>query len=168
MQKTLALALGTAMCLVFSVGCQKSAGLSDADRTAIHQVGETYVKLALANDSKGSVALYTVDATVLPSHHPAIQGRAAIQAWMEAPGPKLSKFESHSLELEGRGDLAYDRGTYAVALDVPGGAPIEDHGNYLTIFRKQMDGSWLILRDMWTSEVPYPAPAKPAEPEKKK
>ncbi|MCE5309565.1 MAG: SgcJ/EcaC family oxidoreductase [Acidobacteriales bacterium] len=166
MQKQLVLALGMAVCLVLNVGCQRPAGLSEADRTAIRQVDETYVKLALANDAKGSVALYTDDATVLPSHHAALQGKAAIQAWMEAPGPKISKFEMRSLEIEGRGDLAYDRGTYSVTVTPAGGTPVEDRGNYLTIFRKQADGAWKLQRDIWTSELPLPE--KPAAPVKKR
>jgi len=118
------LALGTVMCLAFSVGCGGPAGLSEADRAAIRQGGENYVKLVLANDAKGAVALYADDATVWPPNHAALQGKAAIQAWMQAPTPVLSRFEMHSLEIDGRGDLAYDRGTYSVTMTLAGGYPL--------------------------------------------
>jgi len=42
---------------------------------------------------------------------------------------------------------------------------VHDHGTYVTVFRKQADGSWKAFSDIVSSEVPPPAPA-PA-PEKK-
>ncbi len=170
MKKRVVLALCIVMGLGFSIGCQAPqgpAGLSEADQTAIRQAGENYAKLTNAKDSKGAVALYADDATVLPPNQAALQGSAAIQAWMEAP-PPVSNFQMKSLEIEGRGDLAYDRGTYSVTVTPAGAAPIEDHGKYLTIYRKQADGSWKVVRDIWNSDLPLPAPEKPAAPAKKK
>ena len=56
-------------------------------------------------------------------------------------------------EIEGRGDLAYVRGTYTMTLH-PDGAPepVEDAGKYLEIRRKQSDGSWLYVADMFNSD----------------
>jgi uncharacterized protein (TIGR02246 family) len=167
MEKRLILALGTVTCLVLSLGCQGPAGLSEADRTAIRQGQENYVKLANARDSKGIAALYAEDAIVLPPSQAAVQGRAAIQAWAEAH-PLFSNFQVQILEIEGRGDLAYDRGTYSETVTPAGAAPIEDHGKYLTIFRKQADGSWKCVRDIFNSDLPLPAPEQPTAPAKKK
>jgi uncharacterized protein (TIGR02246 family) len=170
MEKRVVLALCILVGLGFSIGCQAPqgpAGLSEADRTAIRQVDENLVKLANAQDSKGAVALYADDATVLPPNQAALEGRAAIQAWMEAPRP-VSNFQMKSLEIEGRGDLAYDRGTYSVTVTPAGAAPIQNRGKYLTIYRKQADGSWKVQRDIWNSDLPLPVPEKPAAPAKKK
>jgi ketosteroid isomerase-like protein len=49
-----------------------------------------------------------------------------------------------------------------------GAAPIENRGKYIEIWRKQADGSWKILRDVYSSDLPLPAPEKPAAPAKKK
>jgi ketosteroid isomerase-like protein len=167
MKKRLVLTMGMAICLGFSVGCQKPAGLSEADRTAIQQVLGDDLKLTAASDWKGDVALYTEDAIEMPPNQAAVQGKAAILAADEA-FPPLSNFQEQSLELEGQGDLAYDRGTYSMTITPPGAAPIEDRGKYLTILRKQADGSWKFLRVMYNSDLPLPAPEKPAAPAKKK
>jgi len=161
MEKRLIVTMGMAICLGFSVGCQRPTGLSEADRTAIRQVGETDMKMMNAKDWMGDMALYTEDAVELPPNQAAVQGKAAIQAWEEAY-PPLSNFQVQSLEIEGQGDLAYDRGTYSMTVTPPGAAPIEDHGKYLTICRKQADGSWKIAREMFNSDLPLPAPEKPA------
>jgi ketosteroid isomerase-like protein len=167
MDKRVVLTLGTVMCLVLSVGCQGPVGLSEADQTAIRQGVENYAKVANAKDWKAVAALYAEDATRLPPNQAAVQGRAAIQMWGEV-FPPFSDFQLQILELEGRGDLAYCRGTYSMTVAPAGAAPIEDRGKYMDIWRKQADGSWKILRDVWNSDLPLPAPEKPAAPAKKK
>jgi ketosteroid isomerase-like protein len=167
MEKRLILTLGIVMCLVLSVGCQGPAGLLEADRAAIRQADENFVKLRNARDSKGLAALYAEDAILLPPNRAAVQGRAAIQAWLEA-SPPVSNFQLKLLEIEGRGDLAYDRGTYSMTVNPAGAAPIEERGKSILLWRKQADGSWKILRKIWNSDLPLPAPEKPAAPAKKK
>ncbi|MGA9059172.1 MAG: DUF4440 domain-containing protein [Terriglobia bacterium] len=161
MEKRLIVTIGLAICLGFSVGCQRPTGLSEADRTAIRKADETDMMMMIAKDWKGDLALYTEDAIQLPPNQAALQGKAAIQAWYEA-FPPFSNFQEQSLEIEGQADLAYDRGTYSMTVTPPGAAPIEDRGKYLTIYRKQADGSWKIARVMFNSDLPLPAPEKPA------
>jgi ketosteroid isomerase-like protein len=167
MKKRLVLTISMVICVGFSVGCQKPAGLSEADRTAIRQVWQDDMKLMAAKDWKGDLALYTEDAIELPPNQAAVQGKAAILAFDES-FPPISNFQEKSLELEGQGDLAYDRGTYSMTITPPGAAPIEDRGKYLSILRKQADGSWKFLRVMYNSDFPLPAPEKPVGPAKKK
>jgi ketosteroid isomerase-like protein len=68
-------------------------------------------------------------------------------------------------ELEGRGDVAYARGSYSMKIAVPGApAPVDEKGKYVEIWRRQADGSWKLARDIFNSDLPLPtaAPA-PAE-----
>ncbi len=166
MKRRLIPILGIVMCLVLCVGCQGPAGLPESDRTAIRQGLENYVKVANANDWKGLAAFYADDATRLPPNQAAVQGRAAIQASLEA-FPPFSNFQVQVLEIEGRGDLAYARGTYSLTVTPAGAAPIEDRGKYIEIWRKQADGAWKILRLITNSDLPLPAPPPPAAPAKK-
>jgi ketosteroid isomerase-like protein len=160
MEKRLVLTIGMLVCLGFSVGCQR-ARLSEADQTAIRQADEKDMQLMNAKDWKGELALYEEDAIELPPNQAAVQGKPAIQAWDEA-SPPFSNFQEQSLEIEGTGNLAYDRGTYSITVAPAGAAPIEDHGKYVTIWRKQAGGLWKISRTMFNSDLPLPAPEKPA------
>ena len=155
----LVLTIGIVICVGFSVGCQQPAGFSAADRTAIRQADENSVKLMNAKDWKGALADYADDAIEMPSNGPAVQGKAAIQAWMEA-FPPFSDFQEQNSEIEGQTDLAYDRGTYSMTLAPPGAAPIMERGKFLTIWHKQADGTWKVVRDMFNSDLPLAAPAK--------
>ena len=111
-------------------------------------------------------ALYAEDAIVLAPNQAAVQGRAAIQAALEA-FPPISNFQVQILEIEGQGDLAYSRGSASMTLTPAGLAPIEDRVKYIEIWRKQADGAWKIVRDIWNSDLPLPAPPPPAAPAKK-
>ena len=160
MDKQIVLMTGMAVCMGFSVGCQRQTGLSKADRTAVHQAQENDVKLTNAQDWKGDLALYAEDAILMPPNEAAVQGKTPIQDWMQAY-PPISNLQEQSLEIEGQGNLAYDRGTYSMTVAHVEAASTDDHGKYLTIWRKQGDGSWQISRAIFNSDLELPAQQKP-------
>jgi ketosteroid isomerase-like protein len=62
-----------------------------------------------------------------------------------------SELTTHSLVTESSGDLAYDSGSYSETLvPVKGGPNQQFQGDYLTVFRRQKDGKWLIIQHVWT------------------
>ncbi len=134
-----------------------SAALSDADRTAIDAVRQAYADALLAADYAAVAALYTEDAMRMRSNEPAAMGRAAIQAAYEMGPGRIVSFANPSVELEGRADIAYARGTFSIDVEAEGmEEPVTDSGNWLAIFRKQADGSWLISNLSIASELPLP------------
>ena len=161
MEKRLVFTIGMVVCLGFNVGCQRQAGLSKADQAAIHQAQQNDVKRTNAQDWNGDLALYAEDAILMPPNQAAVQGKAPIQAWMQAY-PPISNLQEQGLEIEGEGNLAYDRGTYSMTVNHVVAPSIEDHGKYLTIWRKQAGGLWKISRAIFNSDLPLPAPEKPA------
>jgi ketosteroid isomerase-like protein len=167
MEKRLVLTIGMVVCLGFSVGCQRG-GLSEADRAAIRQVNETDMMMINAKDWKGDLVLYEEDAIMLPPNQAAVQGKAALGARDEASPPSAKvDLQQQSLEIEGQGNMAYDRGTYAMTVTPAGTTPIVDRGKYMAILRKQAGGLWKISRVMYNSDFPIPAPEKPAVQPKK-
>ena len=146
--------------------CQPAApaGLTDADQAAIDSAGQAFARDALAGDfAVLTRAHYAEDAIVLPPNMPAATGHAAIEAMFKT-FPPITALEIRNEEMEGNGSMAYVRGRYTMTLSPPGGAAITDTGKYLEIRRKQSDGSWKLVRDMFNSDVPLPPP--PAAPTK--
>ncbi len=152
------------------LGCRSSAptGLSDADKAAIRKNTDAVVAIANANPKDWDAYVrtdYTEDAVVLPPNAPAIQGWDAIKAYIVAENTSLH-FEVSMIEIEGQGNLAYVRGTYSMTFVPPGGSgTAKDTGKYIEIWRKQSDGAWKVIRDIFNSdqsaEGPFPtAPAK--------
>ncbi|UCF18766.1 MAG: SgcJ/EcaC family oxidoreductase [Gemmatimonadota bacterium] len=146
-----------------STGCQPPgqapAGLSEEDDAAIRARTEGYVQAALAGDAAAVSAFFSEDALRMPPDQPAVEGRAAIQAWHEAVvgAGTYSQFTATPVQIEGRGDLAFVRGTFSITW-TPQGAPepIQITGKYVEIRRKQADGSWLIAADIWNWDHPLP------------
>ena len=103
-------------------------------------------------------AYYAEDAVVLPPNGPSVQGWAEMGSWF-ASAPSISDFKPEIIEVDGRGDLAYVRGKYSMMITLPGASePVKDTGKYIEIWRKQTDGSWRVIRDIFNSDLPLPAP----------
>jgi len=158
------------ICLGFGLGChtkQVPAGLSEADRIAIRQAVQEFVNNAKAQprNDKASAAFYEEDAIMVPPNRSDIRGRAAIEAFL-ASFPPFSDYQLETLEIDGQGDLAYERGTNSMTLTPPGGRPTEWRSKYLVIYRRQADGSWKVSHEIFTPDAPPQAPPTPAAPSK--
>lgn len=144
-----------------AAGCRSRTNdvLAEADETAIREAFATALKAAAAGDAAAWAAVYAEDAVLLPPHGASVQGREAIRTWIAAL-PPLSDVRADVADLEGRGDLAYARGSYSMKIAVPGApAPVDEKGKYLEIWRKQADGSWKLEKDMFNSDLPLPTAA---------
>ena len=138
-----------------SPGARTSGGLSDQDRAALRSLTTaTLLQIVRAHDWDALTAEYTADGWKLPPNQPAVQGRAAIRQLFEKL-PSITSFDWRIIDLDGRADLAFVRGAYSITYALPG-APglVSDSGKELVILRKQSDGSWLRLGDMWSSDLP--------------
>ena len=90
-----------------------------------------------------------------------VTGRTAIREFMRAflsmPAFSLS-FKTAKADVSRTGDLAYSYGTNKVTLVDPIGNRMKDRGKYLTVYRKQSDGTWKVMADMGNSDLPAPVP----------
>ena len=147
----LALALASTAC---QQPVQETAGLSDEDVAAIRQSNADAVRTIPAADWDAWVEFYTPDAVILPPNGAAVTGPDAMKAWAEE-FPALADMSTSILEIDGQGDLAFVRGTYSMTF-AGEGEPAVDTGKYIEIWRKQPDGSWRIVRDIFNSDLPLP------------
>jgi len=130
--------------------------LSDADKAAIRAGGDSFVVYFRTDRDSAIAALFTENAVVMPPNAGAVEGRAAIRAFFEGY-PPLPDFVGTPIDVDGRGDLAYVRGTYSFSMPAAGGRPaMSDHGKFLEIRRRQPDGKWLVSVDIFNSDVPLP------------
>jgi ketosteroid isomerase-like protein len=143
------------MAVIGLLGCApKAAPLSAADVEANKAVSQQFAASVLAKDWDAATRLYADSAVLLPPNAPAVVGPAAIRGFLAA-FPPLSEFTIAVDGVVGTGDLAYAHGRYhlTVAAD---GAPV-DSGKFLDVRRRQADGSWKYVADMFNSSIPAPA-----------
>ena len=75
------------------------------------------------------------------------------------PGLMIS-WKTTKVEVAKAGDLAYVSGTYEETMTDATGKPVNDHGKYVEIFKKQADGTWKVVADIWNSDLPASAAEK--------
>lgn len=137
------------------LACQPTVGpMSDADVAAVRALGTSYAQAVLAGNAEAVAALYADDAVEMPPNVAARLGKATIQAAYEGGGGTTA-FTLTSQRIDGRADLAYDRGTWSWTGVLPGQSePSSDTGKYLAIARRQADGPWRWTEVIWNSDMP--------------
>ena len=164
------LAMG-ALAMVLT-GCKETPDTHDADVKAIQDAEAQWVKDFAAKDADKVAAHYTDDATVMMSGSAAINGKADILAELKkmvsAPGFSVT-FHSTDVDVAKSGDIAYSQGKYATTTTDPITQTLkQDHGNYVTVYHKQADGSWKAIDDAMSTEVvPSPPPSFSTAPKGK-
>ncbi|HEX2249132.1 MAG TPA: SgcJ/EcaC family oxidoreductase [Gemmatimonadales bacterium] len=132
------------------------AELSETDRVGIRAADSAFMTAANAGDADAVAAVYTGNAMLLPPNAPPQRGQSAIRKFWDGFFQAYTvKFEIGSDTIEGRGDLAYNVGHYRFtavpkARSEPGMA---DEGKFVEILRKQPDGSWKYVVDMYSSNL---------------
>lgn len=131
------------------------------DVEAILELERRAREAAEAKDLERYVSFYADDASLFWPGAPMVTGRAAIREFMRVflsmPAFSLS-FETAKVDVSRAGDLAYSYGTNKVTLVDPIGNRMKDRGKYLTVYRKQPDGTWKVMADMGNSDLPAPVP----------
>ena len=116
-----------------------------------------------AKDVDKTVSYYAADAIVMPPNASSATTKEAIRsAWKEmltTPGAAIS-WKASKVEVAKAGDLAYVSGTYEETMTDASGKPAKEHGKYVEIFKKQADGTWKVIVDIWNSDLPAPAPSE--------
>ena len=148
--------------LFVAAACQPGVtALSDEDVAAIQALGPALDEAALAKDLDAVVAMFTDDAVFMPPNATTVQGRANFAPWIESALNTLA-FTEHVIQLtevQGAGDFASARGVYREAYTLEGVTePIRDTGKILFLLRRQADGSWRFIAEIWNSDLPLPAP----------
>ena len=127
-----------------------------ADRAAIHAVANRLLAAVNASDVAAVLACWAPDGVLLPPHHPAVHGHAAIGAYFARVfAARRLTFTFPDAAGIVAGDLAVERLTYtALATPVGGGPQMTDEGKGLHVYARQPDGTWQLTQDIWNSDRP--------------
>jgi ketosteroid isomerase-like protein len=160
-----AAACGCLAVLLLASGCQKAAAPVDPNAAvqAVQAADAQWSKAAGARDVEGVLSYYADGAVVLPANQELVTNKASIRkVWTDllAPGTKIT-WTPGTAEVSSSGDLVYAEGFYLATRTAGKGKPVIDRGKYLSVWRKQADGSWKTVTNMWNSDLPLAnAPAK--------
>ena len=148
----LSLALWIALSVVACI--PPAAELTDEDRAAITALGDRYLQALVDDDVTALASLFVEDGIRLVNNGAVTRGRAAIQAIGSFASDFIS-FRTDNITIGGQGDLAYSWMDYDLTLvALEGAEPSTNYGRFLTVMRKQPDGSWLFVAVLWNSRPP--------------
>ena len=133
-----------------------------ADEAAIREADAASLKAIAAKQLETTLSFYDERASMLIPNAPIVTGREEIRsAWEQmfaTPGFSLAP-KTTKIEVARSGDLAYAQGTYEFTANDPNGKPVNDRGKFVVVWKKQADGAWKIVADIWNSDTPLaPAP----------
>ena len=139
--------------MAFATGCTQDT--SAADLQAIKRQEAAWSKDCATKDVAKITSYYADDATLLLPNSPIVHGISGIKSAFTgiAQDPHFSlSFQGDKAEVAG--NLGYTQGHYAMTVSDPKGNAFNDTGKYLTVWKKQADGSWKASEVMMNSDLP--------------
>ena len=138
-----------------------SAAQAPAD--AIKAADQNWERVFAARDLDASVNACAPDGAVLPPSAPIAAGHEAIrklfQAFFATPGFNITWHATYA-EAARSGDLGFSTGVYTLRFNDASGNSATDTGKYVTVWKRSPDGKWLVVRDIFNSDLPPPTATK--------
>jgi len=169
--KSLALMCGTAAMALAMAACNQAPqpaaaapDTHDPDVKAINDNEAQWNSDWAAKDADKIAAHYADDAVLMAPGMEPMKGSAAIKGGLKemlADKALSLKFKASMVDVSKSGELGYTQGDYQMTMTDPATHKVvNDHGTYVTTYRKQADGSWKAVADIASSSVPPGPPAK--------
>lgn len=147
---------GAVMAVLLLVsGCASTPKTNvDSFEDYVLKTWETYSELVNAGNVDDWIELWDADGVQLPPGMPAFEGKSAIIDSISGAyaAVDFTEFKIVNEEVEVDGNLGFARGNYSfVGIPADGSDSMLFEGKYLTIFKRQSDGTWKIYRDCFNS-----------------
>ena len=128
-----------------------------ADAQGLMKLSRQWSELVASGDTEAALDFWADDAVMLPPDLPVLSGKAAIREYVmgaaEIPGFKIS-WEPESVQVSDSGDMAYMIERNVTEFDGEDGNKNIIHGKVVTVWRKDSDGQWRNVIDMWNAAPP--------------
>ncbi|MGH9866965.1 MAG: YybH family protein [Candidatus Polarisedimenticolia bacterium] len=129
----------------------------DREREALLKTDKEWAAAASTGDVDRIVSYWTNDAIVLPPGAPAIVGKQAIRAFvadsLKMPGFSIT-WQSEQAVIAAGHDMGYMVGTNKVTMPGADGRTVDMAGKAVTVWRKESDGAWRCVLDIWNAVPP--------------
>lgn len=150
--------LVAAVMVLVSAGCgSQTAPDIEAERAALLDAATAYHDAAIAKDRQAVVGFYADDAMMVPPNAERVLGIDGVRdyrfGFIENPSAE-TRFETVKVEVSSGGDSGWTLAMVEVTFDGPDGQPAGDRIRDFHLWKKQADGTWKVVVDIWNSEIP--------------
>jgi uncharacterized protein (TIGR02246 family) len=156
--KSLSVVILVATLLLALSSCAPPATNVEEVRKTIEEKNAAFVSAYGAKDVAAIMNQYAPNATFLPQHGPAATTREEIEGFYNRSFEVFKNLNTTITSVDASGDLAYAIGSYTGVLELPGATAQPDTGKYLAVWKRQADGQWLIVADIFNTNLPAPTP----------
>ena len=153
------LSFATLLAISFTAACSNQTAQAPApppdtrkaDEAAIRAASAEWNKAAQARDLDKAASYYADNAVFLVDKGALVKGKNSIRlVWKDilAPTAPALAFQTTFVEVARSGDIAYEYGTAEFTTTSKKGKPAVEKAKYVTVWKKQPDGSWKAVVDM--------------------
>jgi ketosteroid isomerase-like protein len=136
-------------------GCSEHKIDTKAEGDNLMQISRDWAKSAATDSIEKTLGYWADDAVIMSPGQPPLKGKKAIREMIEStskiPGFKIS-WEPLSVSVSESGDLAYMIEKNQITVNDSSGKPINEFNKVVTIWRKEANGSWKNIVDMWNAD----------------
>ncbi len=128
----------------------------DANAKALAALDDEWSTAAATRDADRVASFYAEDAIAYPPGEPMAIGRAAAkQVWASYFADQSFSISWKTLHagVSASGDLGFTAGTYEDSYDGPDGKKVSEKGKYVCTWKKQKDGTWKAIHDIWNTDA---------------
>lgn len=149
-----------AVALIGIAACEGRPGNGGtADVDALRSADAALSEAVANKNLEHIVAHYAHDASIPPVAEPIVTGRQAVrEEWehiLSIPG--FQSTTTTMVEVSRAGDLGYTQGTYSTTFNLQDGTTGMEHGKWVSIWRKQADGTWKVAVEIYNTDEPPPS-----------
>lgn len=105
-------------------------------------------------DVERILSFWTDDAKVFPAGLPVVEGKQAIREFvtgsLSIPGFRIS-WEPAEVVVDPGGNMGYTTGRNRLTMPDAAGKLQTENGRYVTVWRREADGAWRCVIDIWNS-----------------
>ncbi len=135
--------------------CSQHKVDTKAEGDRLMEISKEWSKSAGTDSIEKTLSYWAEDATVMAPGQPALKGKKAIREMVEGtskiPGFRIS-WEPLSVSVSKGGDMAYMIEQNQVTFNDSLGKSITEFNKGVTVWRKETDGSWKNIVDMWNTD----------------
>jgi len=123
-----------------------------AETAKLRETDAAWLASATSRDLERAVSFWADDARIYPPGQPSVIGKAAIRKYVAGAfaDPHFSiTWKTEELVMSAGGDMAYQVGADHFTFTLPNGKVGAMDGRSTAVWRKQADGSWKCVVDIW-------------------
>lgn len=139
----------------FFASCNEKQADPEAEKEKLMQLSREWSTAAAGGDMEKILSYWADDAVVMQPGQPIIRGKEQISAMVRStsqiPGFRIS-WEPQEVHVSKSGDMAYMLEKNQISFTDPAGNLVTEHNKVTTVWRKQEDGTWKNVVDMWNAD----------------